>query len=58
MWTTVVVPAVALNLEPNRLALIALLLVRPHPIRQLLAASPDSGYGDWGSPDHHYDSCD
>lgn len=37
MWTTVLVLAVALNLEPNRLALIALMLVRPHPIRQLLA---------------------
>lgn len=37
MWTTVLVLAIALNLEPNRLALIALLLVRPHPIRQLLA---------------------
>ncbi len=37
MWTTVLVLAIALNLEPNRLALIALLLVRPQPIRQLLA---------------------
>ncbi|MCB1289474.1 MAG: GAP family protein [Mycobacterium sp.] len=37
MWTTVLVLATALNLEPNRLALIALMLVRPHPIRQLLA---------------------
>lgn len=37
MWTTVLILAIALNLEPNRLALIALLLVRPHPIRQLLA---------------------
>lgn len=37
MWTTVLVLATALNLEPNRLALIALMLIRPHPIRQLLA---------------------
>ncbi|MGI9136166.1 MAG: GAP family protein [Candidatus Nanopelagicales bacterium] len=37
MWTTVLVLATALNLEPNRLALIALMLIRPRPIRQLLA---------------------
>lgn len=37
MWTTVLVLATALNLEPNRLALIALMLVRPHPIKQLAA---------------------
>ena len=37
MWTTVVVLALALNLEPNRLGIIGLLFMRPHPIRQLLA---------------------
>jgi len=37
MWTTVVVLALALNLEPNRLGIIGLLFLRPHPIRQLLA---------------------
>ena len=36
MWTTVVVLALALNLEPNRLGIIGLLLLRPDPIRQLL----------------------
>lgn len=36
MWTTVIVLALALNLEPNRLVIIGLLLVRPHPIRQLM----------------------
>ena len=36
MWTTVVVLALALNLEPNRLGVIGLLLLRPEPIRQLL----------------------
>ena len=36
MWTTVVVLALALNLEPNRLGIIGLLFLRPHPIRQLL----------------------
>ena len=36
MWTTVLILAVALNLEPNRLGIIGLLLLRPHPIRQLL----------------------
>lgn len=36
MWTTVLVLAIALNLEPNRLGIIALLLLRKHPIRQLL----------------------
>lgn len=37
MWTTVLILALALNLEPNRLAIIGLLLIRPHPIRQLTA---------------------
>lgn len=37
MWTTVLILATALNLEPNRLAFIALMLVRPRPIRQLAA---------------------
>lgn len=37
MWTTVLVLALALNLEPNRLGIIGLLILRPHPIRQLLA---------------------
>lgn len=37
MWTTVVVLALALNLKPNRLGIIGLLFIRPHPIRQLLA---------------------
>lgn len=37
MWTTVLILALALNLEPNRLAIIGLLLIRPHPIRQLVA---------------------
>jgi len=32
----VLILAVALNLEPNRLGIIGLLLLRPHPIRQLL----------------------
>jgi hypothetical protein len=36
MWTTVVVLALALNLEPNRLGIIGLLFLRPNPIRQLL----------------------
>lgn len=36
MWTTVLILALALNLEPNRIGMIGLLLVRPHPIRQLL----------------------
>lgn len=36
MWTTVLILAVALNLEPNRLGIIGLLLLRPRPIRQLL----------------------
>lgn len=36
MWTTVVVLALALNLEPNRLGIIGLLFLRAHPIRQLL----------------------
>lgn len=36
MWTTVLVLALALNLEPNRLAIIGFLLIRPHPIRQLV----------------------
>jgi hypothetical protein len=36
MWTTVIVLALALNLEPNRLGIIGLLLLRPDPIRQLL----------------------
>lgn len=36
MWTTVLVLAIALNLEPNRLGIIGLLFLRPHPIRQLL----------------------
>jgi hypothetical protein len=36
MWTTVIVLALALNLEPNRLGVIGLLLLRPEPIRQLL----------------------
>jgi hypothetical protein len=36
MWTTVLILAVALNLEPNRLGIIGLLLLRPRPIQQLL----------------------
>ena len=36
MWTTVIVLALALNLEPNRLGIIGLLLLRPEPIRQLM----------------------
>ena len=36
MWATVLVLALALNLEPNRLGIIGLLILRPHPIRQLL----------------------
>ena len=36
MWTTVIVLALALNLEPNRRGIIGLLLLRPDPIRQLL----------------------
>jgi len=35
VWTTVLILALALNLEPNRIGMIGLLLVRPHPIRQL-----------------------
>jgi hypothetical protein len=36
MWTTVIILALAMNLEPNRLGIIGLLLLRPDPIRQLL----------------------
>lgn len=36
MWTTVIILALALNLEPNRLGIIGLLLLRPDPVRQLL----------------------
>ena len=36
MWTTVIILALALNLEPNRLGIIGLLLLRRDPIRQLL----------------------
>jgi len=36
VWTTVLVLALALNFEPNRLGIIGLLILRPHPIRQLL----------------------
>lgn len=36
MWTTVLVLALALNFEPNRLGVVGFLLLRPHPIRQLL----------------------
>lgn len=37
MWTTIAVLALALNFEPTRLGIIALLVIRPHPIRQLIA---------------------
>lgn len=37
MWTTLLVLAIALNFEPTRLGLITLLLIRPHPVPQLLA---------------------
>lgn len=37
MWTTLLVLAMALNFEPTRLGVIALLLIRPRPIPQLLA---------------------
>lgn len=36
MWTMIIILALALNLEPNRLGIIGLLLLRPDPIRQLL----------------------
>lgn len=36
MWTTVLVLAIAVNFEPTRIGLIALMLTRRHPIRQLL----------------------
>jgi len=36
MWTTVLILALALNFEPNRLGIIGLLLLRANPIRQLL----------------------
>lgn len=36
MWTTVLILALALNFEPNRLGVIGFLLLRAHPIRQLL----------------------
>jgi len=36
MWTTVILLALALNLEPNRLGIIGLLLLSTRPIRQLL----------------------
>lgn len=36
MWTTIIILALALNLEPNRLGIIGLLLLRPNSIRQLL----------------------
>lgn len=39
MWTTVLILGAALNLEPNRLGIIGLLLLRPHPIGQLLVFS-------------------
>lgn len=37
MWTTVLVLALALNLEPHRLGIIGLLILRKNPVRQLLA---------------------
>lgn len=37
MWTTVLLLALALNFEPNRIGIIGFLLLRAHPIRQLLA---------------------
>lgn len=37
MWTTVLVLALAVNFEPNRIGLIPLLLARPRPLAQLLA---------------------
>jgi hypothetical protein len=36
MWTMIIILALALNFEPNRLGMIGLLLLRPDPIRQLL----------------------
>ncbi len=36
MWTTVLVLAIAVNFEPTRIGMIALMLTRRHPIRQLL----------------------
>lgn len=37
MWTTVLVLAIAVNLEPTRIGLLPLLLSRPKPLLQLLA---------------------
>lgn len=37
MWTTVLVLAIAVNLEPTRIGLLPLLLSRPRPLLQLLA---------------------
>jgi hypothetical protein len=37
VWTTVLLLAVALNLEPTRIGLVPLLLARPQPLRQLTA---------------------
>lgn len=37
MWTTVLVLAVAVNVEPTRIGLLPLLLSRPKPLLQLLA---------------------
>lgn len=36
MWTTIFVLAIAVNFEPTRIALIALMLSGPRPVRQLL----------------------
>lgn len=37
MWTTLVVLALALNFEPTRLGMLALILIRPRPMPQLFA---------------------
>lgn len=37
MWTTLLVLAIAVNFEPTRIGVIALLMIRPNPIPQLLA---------------------
>lgn len=43
MWTSVLLLALAVNLEPTRIGLVPLLLAREQPVRQLLAYLVGSG---------------
>ena len=36
MWTTLLLLAIAVNFEPTRVALVAIMISGPHPIRQTL----------------------